>query len=140
MWIVTGRAIFLSDRPVPVIILVQPFLHVHDLSRRRFELLVVAGKTEIRRRRPQLFGKVGVVGIMTIQTFFLDFVGVVLGFRISNVSLLLRMATETERRHGIIQPQSVGRRCVDRDSSTVERREEGSRISWTKLLLFPYGR
>ena len=73
---------------------------------------------------------------MAIQTFSLDFVGVVLGFCLSNVILLFWMAPKTERRHRIIQPQSVGRRVRIVTVRAVEGRRRVAESLGQKLFLF----
>ena len=52
MRVMASRAILLADRPMPVTVLIQPFFHVHDLSRGSFQFFVVTGKTEVRGCRP----------------------------------------------------------------------------------------
>jgi len=136
MGIVTGRAIFLPDRPVPVIIPVQPFLHVHDLSCRCLQLFIVAGEAKIGGSCLKLFGKIGVMGIMAVQALLIYLVGGVLCPRLSNVILLLWMAPKTERRHRIIQPQSVGRRVRIVTVRAVEGRRRVAESLGQKLFLF----
>ena len=100
--VMTRRAIFLPDRPVPVAVLLEQFLHVGDLSRRSIQLLVVAGKTKLRRGCLQLLGEVRVVGIVAVQALFIDFVGVVLGFDIADMVLFFRMAAKTQGRNRVV--------------------------------------
>ncbi len=108
MRVVTGRAIFLPDRPVPITVALQPLFYVHDFSCGRLQLRVVAGEAEVGGSCLKVFGEIGVMGIMAVQALLISLVGGVLCLRLSNVILLLWMAPETERRHGIIQAQRVG--------------------------------
>ncbi len=134
--VVTGRAIFLSDRPVPITVALQPFFHVHDFSRRCFQLFVMTREAKIRRGCPELFGKIRVMGIVTIQTLSFDFVGVMLCLRLRDVIALFRMTTETEGRHGIIQAQRVRRSMGIVTVRAVERCRRVAKSLRQKLFLF----
>jgi len=136
MRVVTGRTIFLPDRPVPITVALQPLFYVHDFSCRCLQLFIVAGEAKIGGSCLKLFGKIGVMGIMAVQALLIYLVGGVLCLRLSNVILLLWMATETERRHGIIQTQRVGGGVGIVAVGAVKYRRRMTESLRQKLLLF----
>ena len=91
MGVVTGRTVAFFDRAMNVRVIIEKVHHVHNGAVRSVHLFVVADQAEIHGRTLKLFGELGSMGSVAVETVLILSYRIVLDIHTFNKFFLVLM-------------------------------------------------